>query len=767
MPTNIQRSKGRSANYKFDRGGMPSEMGPYIGVVKNNVDSTRSGRLQVYIEQFGGDNPDDKSLWRTVSYASPFYGTTPENNLSTTTGVGNFRGNPQSYGMWFTPPDVDIQVICFFVGGDPNQGFYIGCLPDIGISHMIPAVGATTNALTQNQSQKNYADAAGATQLPVVESNWYNYQTEIDPKFFTQDKPVHSVIFGLLMEQGLLGDTIRGPISSSSQRESPSSVYGISTPGRPVYQGGLKDRDVKEKISAGAKLSDINIEGRRGGHTFVMDDGTISGQDNLIRLRTSLGHQITMSDDGQCLYFIHSNGQTWIELGAEGTVDIYASNSVNIRTQGELNLHADKNININAGENLNIRGKNIKIESLESTTLMAGSDLSIYSKKTISALADGKIVLNSDTGGWKSNNSLNLRSSRIDLNGGSSPETLRSPTSIQQYNLDDTKFIPEKGWQVQSGTLETIVNRAPTHEPYPYHNKGTSVQVDYSAASSASSSKSLKSALGSTANLQVQSPLTAGALLSTTSASSPIGSLNPAQVTGLVTSAKLQVGQSANALSVTKGIGSFGFGPEALEAAGLLKPGTVSKSKSAAPATPTAQDIAAATGTNMTAIQAAAMRQTYSLLSSPTVWTGQNGVSNLGSFLANEKLQEQTQQQLMSTTLSGLRRAGVVTGTETASELGPVLQTATKLGVAVTAAWSQGSPPPALTSVINNTIKNAQYSTNFISTAAAQLGSFGKAAQAATGTVNRSGVDSAVTSVVGDPKIDTPTFKPRSDQGLA
>jgi len=35
----------------------------------------------------------------------------------------------------------------------------------------------------------------------------------------------------------------------------------------------------------------------RAGHTFVMDDGTLYGKDQLIRLRTSLGHQILMSDE--------------------------------------------------------------------------------------------------------------------------------------------------------------------------------------------------------------------------------------------------------------------------------------------------------------------------------------------------------------------------------------------------------------------------------------------------------------------------------------
>jgi len=74
MSSDIQRTKGTSKNYKFDRGGMPTEFGPFVGIVKNNFDPTRSGRLQVYIEQFAGPDETDSSLWRTVGYVSPYYG---------------------------------------------------------------------------------------------------------------------------------------------------------------------------------------------------------------------------------------------------------------------------------------------------------------------------------------------------------------------------------------------------------------------------------------------------------------------------------------------------------------------------------------------------------------------------------------------------------------------------------------------------------------------------------------------------------------------
>ena len=174
MAENVQRSKGRPEGYKFDRGGQPAEMGPYIGIVVNNVDNTRSGRLQVYIEEFGevtktgAPNLTDQSLWRTVSYCPPYYGATPQSGTSA--GVGVYPGNTNSYGMWFTPPDLGVSVLCFFVGGDPKQGYYVGCVPTQGANQMIPAIGAVKNYKTANASQKEYFKNAGKSVPFIFES---------------------------------------------------------------------------------------------------------------------------------------------------------------------------------------------------------------------------------------------------------------------------------------------------------------------------------------------------------------------------------------------------------------------------------------------------------------------------------------------------------------------------------------------------------------------------------------------------------------------
>jgi len=477
---NLNRNKGQPKNYQMDRGGMPTEMGPFIGRVMSNTDPTRSGRLQVYIELFGGTNPSDQTLWRTVNYCPPFYGSTPTGGSA---GTGSFiQGNPQSYGMWFTPPDIGVQVLCFFVGGDPNQGYYTGCIPDQGIIHMIPAIGAVdkSEAQTQNSNQASYFN--NATRLPVTEINPSNNAIADNPKYFDQKKPVHSYVAGILFQQGLLNDPIRGTIASSSQRESPSGCYGISTPGRAIYAGGIgggtagdasiNPNDLANKPAAAAK-----VIGRRGGHTFVMDDGDLNGNDNLIRIRTSKGHQITMSDDGNCFYICHANGQAWIELGQEGTLDVYTTNSVNLRSEGTINLHADKDINMYAGGELNLKGKkSTAIQSEGDLNIANKGKMTLFSQGSMGIKSTGSLALDSQMGSWAAKASLSLSGTVLLLNsGGGSP--VSAPKGLTKYLQPNTEFNASSGWIVSPTGTESICTRAPTHEPYPYHNQGVEAVV--------------------------------------------------------------------------------------------------------------------------------------------------------------------------------------------------------------------------------------------------------------------------------------------------
>lgn len=481
---NIEASSGKPKNYGANPGGAPIPPGAYIGVVKNNVDPSRSGKLQVYIQRNGSPDPNNDKSWSTVSYCPPFYGSTP---AGANAGTGAFeQGNPQSYGMWFTPPDIGVQVLCLFVAGEPN-GFYVGCVPAQGIIHMIPAIGSVdkAQAMTQNDTQASYF--AGSTRLPVTEINSSNKQISQDPKYFDQKKPVHSYLAGILFQQGLVNDQVRGSIGSTSQRESPSNCYGISTPGRAIYLGGIGagaggEAGITSKTLNAAQPTAANVIARRGGHTLVMDDGDLQGNDNLIRIRTSKGHQITMSDDGDCLYICHANGQSWIEMGQEGTLDVYTTNSVNLRSQGTINLHADEDINMFAGGKINM--KSTKGTIMQSDTDMSISNkgkLTLFSQGSIGIKSPGTVAISSQLGSWAAGSELSFNGSKIHLNGGPKTE-VEAPPGLTKYLHPKVEFNASTGWLAIPSATESIVTRAPTHEPYPYHNEGVSVSIKFSSA---------------------------------------------------------------------------------------------------------------------------------------------------------------------------------------------------------------------------------------------------------------------------------------------
>jgi len=474
MAENIKRSKSQSSNFDYSKGGVTAEFGPFIGIVKSNIDPTRSGRLQIYIEDFGGD-PDEPENWRTVSYASPFYGITPHTGPHDN--IGKWDENRNSYGFWANPPDLGVRVLCVFAAGDPNFGYYIACIPELGANHMIPAIAATENFDTTSDSAK--AIKGNPVRLPVAEFNTKNIKITEQPLPYNELKPVHGPHAASIVKQGLITDTTRGTISSSSQRESPSRVIGISTPGRPLYNDtSLNETNVKDELQSDAVTpKQAEIIGRKSGHTFVMDDGDIDGTDQLIRIRTSAGHQIMMNDQDETVHIINANGTAWVELGKEGTIDVYGTNSINMRTQGHLNLQADKDINIQAGEHINIKGKkSVKVESDESIQLLSEKDYILYSKMTIKSLSDGTIQQQSK-GTTKTTSGGNMYVTggpNVYLNSGGSAQ-VKKPDNITKRFLPEILFS-EQEWKV-ADSVETILTRMTTHEPFPFHNSGVNVKV--------------------------------------------------------------------------------------------------------------------------------------------------------------------------------------------------------------------------------------------------------------------------------------------------
>lgn len=760
MAENIQRSTGRSQEYQFDRGGMPAEMGPYVGIVVNNVDNTRSGRLQVWIEQFGATNTDgspnltDPTTWRTVRYISPFYGATKQSGDS---GVGTYPGNRNSYGMWFTPPELGTRVLCFFVGGDPSiGGYYLGCIPEDGINRMIPAIGAVSNYNPNNATQKQLLN--DVTAAPVTEINDIDPKFTDDPRFFDKPKPVQSTVEGILFQQGLNKDPIRGPIKSSAQRESPSNCYGISTPGKPIYQGGGSDKALKAALEKGqVKLQDIAVIGRQGGHTFVMDDGDIDGNDTLVRIRTAKGHQITMSDDGDAFFITHANGQTWIELGKQGTVDVYSTNSINLRSEGVLNFHADKGINMFSGGNFRIKSKKTMIVESDDKLIMNGENFALLtSARSLGLRSDGTLGLQGKMVSARSDSQINLSGKLINLNGGQSIPVPSFPT-IPEFNLPDTEFVSGKGWTIKDGALNTVCNRAPTHEPYFGHSRSADVNTNMNPINieipdaNSSAGKVYERVNG----LPVQNGVTLESVLAEPVSLSTVGPLSISQVTAMTAQTAqnralkypaydddgnlmpgYELTEDGDAIytgpdlgSAARGVGVYGQSVQGLVSTGFIKSSALNLiNGGASPAT---------------------------VLSSDSVWSGQYGVTGLTDYLSSKTLQNIVQVGLMTAAFVGLVDSGTLRENEDPRVAATFVQPATEYGVNNVVKWVDGFATPQETSILEVSARQGQFTIDFVDYYNEEINLISTPPD---GTTDRDVIDQAVADIIDNPKVPVPQY---------
>ena len=731
------KPRGSTKASQPNAGGAVLRSVPLFGIVKDNIDPIRSGRLQVYISDLGGLDPDDSNSWVTVSYMTPFYGVTTPSGANT--GYGEYIKNPNSYGMWNSQPDLGTTVICIFINGDPNYGFWIGCVPQPEALQMVPAIGGTDNIVANAGEAKGLG---GAIRLPVVNLNTNNAGIANSNKFLTDAKPVHSYVASILAQQGLIRDPIRGVIGSSAQRETPSRVgWGVSTPGRPIYEGGFTDETIADAATSG-KGAGLKVVARRGGHTLVMDDGDILGRDQLVRIRSSLGHQILMSDDGQTLFIIHANGQSYVELGKEGTIDMYSTNSFNVRTQGDLNLHADNNININAGKQLNISADTIAINSENQTTQKVGTDFSLYASGTFTTKVDGKMSFASGAdSSFYSDAITYFNGSKINLNTGASSLVPQEVKPLPIVAHTDTLNDATKGWLAAPGKLLSIVSRAPAHAPWSSANQGVDVKVNNNASAALPAAPSPAVAA---ANANAGTPITpvTPSVASTVPPSAAISAALDKNTTGTIVgqiSTLAAVGSAADAVKLGAGvvqtatgpvaaIGAMAQSPAQLEACGVIKPG------------------AAALINNL--VEGG---KTIQQACTPNLFTGKDGASNLTSYVNNPVAQVAGAVQTLTQAQTALTQTGLITGKESGTAIAGLVMSAATVGIQNTVnlvSNAAGAVVGAVNGAISNVVGAATGALNNVLGSAASLVSAGNFAGNLASTVT-GGLSSIATSLTG------------------
>ena len=371
--TLIQSGRHPRLRHLDEKASKVTPSGIYIAQVRDVEDVNKMGIIRVHVE--GAYRPDEPDEWAIVQYASPFAGTISQDEADGKSVMYDADANDYSqvfttYGMWFPQVKVNNKVIVFFAENDFEKGYYFAnCLPDYQ-NHTLPGLASSKKKTGGSCGLAGFISAAtgggGDSNGNVVGAErGIVMPGEVPPGVkgdTTGSERVPHPLTDALKEQGLDKDHIRGHSSSSARRDLTSKCFGILTPGQ---------------------------------HQFVMDD---DADQPLIRLRTSNGSQILINDAGDgFIYFITKNGNSWLNMHGDGTIDVYSAKDISFTAENNINLFAQKEININSNQDLNAVSTtgNVQIETKQKDVMILaqGSTKIGSGTKTIELQCPANIVL--------------------------------------------------------------------------------------------------------------------------------------------------------------------------------------------------------------------------------------------------------------------------------------------------------------------------------------------------------------------------------------
>ena len=252
-----------------------------------------------------------------------------------------------------------------------------------------------------NASNMGYDGKGGKILARTSESN-------LNDNLDADTRPADPTSVAHLNEAGLADDYVRGHSQSGARRESPSNVFGITT---------------------------------KGGHTLSLDDGAEDGSSDNVRIKTRGGHTILLDDTNGFIFITNKLGNSWIEMDAEGQVDIYSQGGVSVATDGDYNVHAKGSINMQADQGVNIKSTGNEGVKIQSTI----GSIDIHSHININSTADKEVNM------WSKSNTY-IKGTRVDINLPTNPTEAEKPTL--QAHMTNTSIT------------ESVASRVPEHHPW-------------------------------------------------------------------------------------------------------------------------------------------------------------------------------------------------------------------------------------------------------------------------------------------------------------
>lgn len=467
----------------FTQASQPSNTIPFVtlGMVVDTNDPQQMGRIRVVCPQWGdtwGSNVEDLP-W--AIYMSPFGGQVQVGTRGP--GVQSTEGGV-AYGMWAIPK-VGSQAVVMCIDGNPMTRMYIGCVYDQFTPHTLP------------HGRFMYDDH------PELE------KTGSDPApygpYASSEKLIQPLADNLRQAFGHKGE-------ANYEFRSRGADYSASrvdvTQLNQTYSKVQDDKDVKHddwtstqgyQVSrtdpnAPSSLTDRNYDSMvysftsPGFHSLSMDDR----QENCrLRLRTTSGHQIIMDDTNERVYIATSKGNNWIEMDADGNIDMYTNNKFSVHATKEINMtsdetirmyakngihmHSDDEIRLDAAKDINVKSaQNIRSHSAQSQFIQADQQINIKAAQTLYLQSDQDVdVKSGQTLFLDGSSNVNVKSgSSLNLNGGGTVNLLAggsvlvTGSSIQLNGPSASPASPASPATAAGEQPAMWTNRVPDHEPW-------------------------------------------------------------------------------------------------------------------------------------------------------------------------------------------------------------------------------------------------------------------------------------------------------------
>lgn len=209
----------------------------------------------------------------------------------------------------------------------------------------------------------------------------------------------------------------------------------------------------------------------------------------------------------------------------------------------------------------------------------------------------------------------------------------------------------------------------------------------------------------------------------------PVGNLSVPDVTATLGQVGKLVNQAAGQVTNALGVGKFGFDAKQLEVAGMVKPGTAAS------------------------FLASGANKLTDVLKSPTVWTGKDGITSLGSLLDNLPSQDAIQQKLMAVGKDAVSSLGIPTDKLNPQALAGTLANAAK-SVPDAMKWAQGLPLPAgVKASFDQVASSSAFAVGVAQTKIPEPFKEEITPPVAENTVNRDTLNAAATRITGNAKV--------------